>query len=409
VKILMITHRFPYPPDRGDRLLAFRTIEVLARAHEVHVLSFTDETDPPDSVAALEALGVRVRTVPRSRARSLARTALALGRRTPLQVAYFESARMAEAARSEAHGRFDVVAAQMIRMTPYGLLAPARYRVAMLGDCLDLLLTRRVPFEPAWKRPLVELERRRARAFERAMAGRYDESWLVAGEDVEGFPPHLRARLRVVPNGFPTDLLTLPLERPATRRILFVGHLGVPHNVDAARELVREVLPRVRARHAQATVRLVGAGAVPAVRDLAAPPAVEFVGFVPDLAVELREAEVFVAVLRFAAGVQNKILEAVAAGVPVVTSPIAARGLGLPDDGGGYISTGRNAAEIAAAVAAILDDPRAARERAVAARDWLARTFRWENALEAMAAIERRLGDSVSPRPAAGPNLATSD
>jgi len=159
---------------------------------------------------------------------------------------------------------------------------------------------------------------------------------------------------------------------------------------------VREVLPRVRRRHPEASVRLVGSGAVRAVRELAAPPHVQFVGFVPNLADELREAAVFVAVLRFAAGVQNKILEAIAAGVPVVTSPIAARGLGLPEDGGGLIRTGRDAAEIADAVSAILADTAGSRARAAEARVWVTRTFRWENALAALAAIERRLAASGS-------------
>lgn len=402
MKVLLICHRLPFPPDRGDRLLAYRTIEVLVREHDVHVLSFRDAADSAASEAALRGLGVTLRTVERSPGGSLLRTAFALLTGAPLQVAYFASRRMAEAARSTRDGRFDVVLAQMVRMAPYGLLAPARARVALLGDSLGLALARRLPHEPAWRRPLVGIEQARVARYEREVAARYDESWMVSAEDCAAFPAELQSRLRVVRNGFPPEFLALPAERPGRDVLLFVGHLGVPHNVDSARVLAREVLPRVRAVRPAARVRLVGADPSRAVLALAALPGVEVTGFVPDLGAEFAAADVFVGAPRFASGVQNKLLEAMGAAVPVVTSPIGARGLGLPDDGGGVVATGTDPAALADAVLAILADPAAALAQGRAARAWVRASFRWENSLDALADIGSRLAATGRSRTADG-------
>jgi polysaccharide biosynthesis protein PslH len=342
-------------------------------------------------VAALRALGIHVRTIERSSQRSLLRTGLALGGGRPLQVAYYDSRRMAQAARSAEGAGFDVVLAQMIRMAPYGLLVPARFRVMLLVDSLGLALTRRAAHEPPWRRPLVLLERDRVARYEREMTARYDEAWLVSGEDRDALPAELHERIRIVPNGFPPEFLAVPLRRPGTDTLLFVGHLGVPHNVDSALTLARDVLPRVRATRPAARLRLVGAEPAPRVRALAAMPGVDVLGFVPDLAAEFAGADVFVAPLRFASGVQNKLLEAMAAGVPVVTSAFGARGLGLPADGGDLVVAAEGTAEFTRVVLDVLDDPGLADARAARARTWVREVFRWANARDAVAQIGSRL------------------
>ena len=402
MKLLLIAPRLPHPPDRGDRLFAYSILETFVRHHEVDVLSFKDAGDSAASVEAVRALGVGLRIVERSRARSLLRTGLALFGSRPLQIAYYESARMATAARSAPAGGYDVVLAQIVRMAPYGLLVPARYRVQLLSDSLGLALSRRAPYEAAWKRPFVRLEQARIARFEQAMTRHYDESWLVSEEDRDSFPPELRGRLRIVPNGISKGLLDVPAGRPRAGTLLFVGHLGVPHNVDCATQLAREILPRVRATSPQAHVRLVGPDPAPAVRARAALPGVEVAGFVPDLAAEYGRADVFVGAPRFASGVLNKLIEALATALPVVTSTIGARGLGLGNDGGGLVSVADGPDGIARAVTDLLADPAGAEERAERARAWVRRRFRWENALEAIEDIGSRLAGDDQSRADAG-------
>jgi glycosyltransferase involved in cell wall biosynthesis len=388
--VLLLTPRLPFPPDRGDRLLAYRLLEIFATRHRVALLSFTDGSEPAGARDALAALGVEVRVVHRSKRDSLLATALGLAGRAPLQVAYYRSAAMARAARAlrprggGPDAQFDVVAAQMIRMAPYAAVAAARRRIAILTDSIELSLRRRTGHEASWRRPLVALEAGRAGRYEREVVRTFDRSWLVSEMDRDHFPPELRPRIRVVPNGLPRELLDLPLRRPRPDTILFVGHLSVPHNIDASQLLARAILPRVRTLRPGVRLRLVGADPAPAVQALASEPGVEVVGFVPDLGGELAQAGVFAAPLRFGAGVQNKILEAMAAGLPVVASPVAAGGLGPLDPAGEVLRVAEAPTEWAERIAALLADYSGATAMAARARAHVAGRFRWENALEAL-------------------------
>ena len=279
---------------------------------------------------------------------------------------------------------FDATIVQMIRMTPYGLRVPGGCRIAFLADSYGLSMGRRAAVESGLRAAVTRLEAGRIARYEQEVAARYDRTWLVSREDLAGFPRSSWGRIDIVPNGFPEHLLELGVGRGPGARLLFVGHLGVPHNVDSAQILAREVLPAVRARRPDATLRLVGADPAAAVRALHAPPGVVVTGFVPDLATEFAAAHAFVAPLRFAAGVQNKIIESLAAGVPVVTSSIAAAGLGATADRDLLVAAGPGA--MAERVLELLgaEDLRAGLGRR--GREFASHGFRWSNIL---AALER--------------------
>ncbi len=391
MNVLVLTSRLPFPPDRGDRLLALRMLEVLASRHRVTLASFVNGREPQEGLDRIRALGIDLHVVRLPAVLSLARTALALPTRTPLQIAYYRSGRMNRLVDGlTASCAFDATIVQMIRMTPYGLRVPTGRRIAFLADSYGLSMGRRAAVESGVRSAITRLEAGRIARYEQGIAERYDRTWLVSPADLAGFPRTSWPRIDIVPNGFSEHLLQVGIEREPGARLLFVGHLGVPHNVDSARVLAREVLPAIRARRPDATLRLVGADPAPEVRALHAPPGVVVTGFVPDLAAEFALAHAFVAPLRFAAGVQNKIIESLAAGVPVVTSSIAADGLGAT--GGRDLLVADEPAAMAACVADLLADESGRAALGLRGREFAARGFRWSNIL---AALER--ADSMAP------------
>jgi glycosyltransferase involved in cell wall biosynthesis len=130
-----------------------------------------------------------------------------------------------------------------------------------------------------------------------------------------------------------------------------------------------------RAVRPDATLWLVGAAPRPEVRALAALPGVTVTGAVPSLAPALAAAHVMVAPLRFSSGIQNKILEAMAASLPIVTTTAVAEGV---PGAGDLVSAADDADGLARATLALLADPAAAEARATRARAFARARFSWE-------------------------------
>jgi glycosyltransferase involved in cell wall biosynthesis len=315
-----------------------------------------------------------------------------------LQALYYRDRRLRSELARLAGRRFDAVYAHLFRMGPYVLdrrLAGA-HRIVDLTDVISGEIERSLPHRPALERRLYAHEAARISRYEAILALAVDETWVVSGEERQELVQRAPAAdVRVVPNGVDGERFRpLPVE-PVAGRLLFVGHMDVAHNLDAARFLVDELLPRICRQAPAATVRLVGAGGGRAIERLAARRGVEWAGFVPDLPAELAAAEVFVAPLRFSAGLQNKVLEAMAAARPVVTTPRVQAG--LASVAGEHLLVGGDAESLVEAVLRLLRQPELRRRLGTAAREHVLSTFDWEPARGRLAAIEAQRSTELQP------------
>jgi glycosyltransferase involved in cell wall biosynthesis len=287
-------------------------------------------------------------------------------------------------------GQYDAAYIHLFRMAPYLAHHPGLYRVVDLTDVISKEVAASLPYRGAASRLLYSLERPRIAAYEKKVAEHFEESWLISGADLKVLGRRAPgANLQVVPNGVDLEQLRPSNGETEPDLLLFVGHMSVFHNVDAASFLAEEILPRVRRAVPACRVRLVGADPAPRVKALGELPGVTVAGFVPDLNAELNRAAVFVAPLRFAAGVQNKVLEALAAGRPVVTTRQVSEGLGATP--GEHLLAGDDPGVLAALVGELLQDPDRARAIGEAGRLFVAQRFTWETARRRMKEIENLL------------------
>ncbi len=389
-KILFLTSRLPYPPDRGDRLRAFHFLRQLAQEHEITLVSFLASEEERPFLENLRPFCQEIHTVLHPPLRSLLATGLNLWRNQPLQALYYRSANMQQRVTAVlAQEQFDLVYVHLFRMAQY-VTGWAGYRVVDLTDVISQEVTKSLAYRRTFWRWVYRLEGPRIARYEQWVAQQFEETWLIAAADrqvlAHGCP---QANIQVVPNGVevtrfrPLGITAVP------HQLLFVGHMGVFHNIDAAVYLAQEILPLVRQQIPDATLVLAGASPAKSVQLLARLPGVTVTGFVPDLNQLLNESAVFVAPLRFAAGVQNKVLEAMAAGRPVITSSLVNNGIGASAGRELWLADG--ARETADAILHLLRHPTTRETLATAGHSFVSQQFRWEAVLHRVRQIESQL------------------
>lgn len=329
MKILLVAARYPWPPRRGDQLRAVQALEALAPEHEVTLLA----PRPPKGAPPPPQAGFRVELYQPggafAAAAGVARAALS---GWPLQTGLFASADLHARIRNLAPGA-DLGILPLARLARY---APDFGELPLVVDLIDSLalnLERRAVVDRQWFRPLLRFEAWRLLRAEAALAALARRT-LVVGERDRGYLAErlgraVAARLAVV--GIAVEGWvgkgSSPAEVAAAPYLALTGNLGYFVNADAARWLLREVWPELHRRRPGLRLLLAGDRPGSALRRLAVgSPGVELIASPPELSSILGGATLALAPMRCGSGVPIKVLEAWAAGVPVVASPWAAAG-----------------------------------------------------------------------------------
>lgn len=396
MKILFLSQRVPYPPNRGDKITTWRLVERMSRRHEVEVLAFAHDDADEDAAEALRKKGFAT-TVARLHPRwDRLRSLPLLATRTPLTLGVFGSRRLqAEVDRRIAGA--DLVYAYSSSMGAFMLPHGGVRRVMHFAE-LDSDKWRqyaeRTRFPMSW---VYRREWRTLWAFERELAHAVDENVLCTSLEERVFNDRIPgAPSMVLRNG-----VDLSGGEPGARaaepgHLVFVGVMNYYPNVEGCVWFVEEILPRVRERVPEARLSIVGAHPTPEVLQLARHPAVEVTGFVDDPKDWLRRASVSIAPLRIARGIQNKVLEAMAMAVPVVGTTSATQGVeGTP---GEHFLLADDVGAQVEAVCALLSDNARARALGDAGRRFVEERYDWEACLAPLDALLARLGDGARER-----------
>ncbi|MEZ4390745.1 MAG: TIGR03087 family PEP-CTERM/XrtA system glycosyltransferase [Polyangiales bacterium] len=381
MRVLALTHRTPFPPDKGDKIRAHHLLTGVARRGvEVHLVAFAEPPSDAAYAARLRRDFASVTLIPLDLRVQRVRALTALLGATPLTVPAFDTAAMREAVDLRVRDlRPDVIFAESSSMAPYAL---AHAGVPLLMDFVDADSAKWRAYAEAARPPMSLIYAREARTlarFEREVALRARVSVITAAREralMNEIAPG--CDVRVLANGVDTDYFAARSEAPTDASMVFFGAMDYAANVEAAVSLVREVLPKVRARHPEARVVIAGARPSAEVRRLAEDSSVIVTGYVSDMRPVVQGCALGVFPLRVARGVQNKVLEAMAMGVPVVTSPAVAEGVtATPGDEISVAPVDDAGASTAAAVCALLEDRAQARAMAARARLRVERDYGW--------------------------------
>ncbi|WP_242123191.1 TIGR03087 family PEP-CTERM/XrtA system glycosyltransferase [Sphingobium sp. Sx8-8] len=389
-EILFLCHRIPFPPDRGDKIRSYHLLERMAQVAPVHVGCFADDARDMGFAPGMAAMTASQCVLIRDRSRIAAGLkGLATGR--PLLVSLFDHPGLhrwvAHTLAERPIAAVVTYSAQMAHFVP-----PLPDGVRFVMDFVDFDSAKYAAYGAQGSGPMAWINRREGRTlldFERAVAARADLCAFVSEAEAALFRRASglgKDRVVAIDNGVALDYFDPagdfpPVEHGDGPLLVFTGQMDYRPNAEAVESFATLALPAIRAACPGTRFAIVGRNPNRQVQALAALPGVIVTGGVPDVRGWLAAADVIVAPLRIARGIQNKVLEAMAMARPVVASAQAAEGIDARD--GDHLLIAADPAGEAAKVIALLSDPRGARRLGAAARARMEQRYRWSATLAA--------------------------
>lgn len=381
-RLLILTPRYPYPVIGGDRLRIYQVCKALSAHADLTLLSLCETQIELTMPMPTDGIFTKVERVLLPRWRSWMQCALGLFSQEPLQIAYYRSSAFG-ARLKKLLPEHDAVLAHLIR-TGAALNAYEGTKFLEMTDAISLNYSRikqQGKAKKDFRSMIFALESKRLFEHERTVVDFFDKSFLVSDVDRQFLyrnDPERLNKVMVCSNG--VDVAALPYQFAYDGQdIVFIGNMTSLQNLDMVNYMVSDILPQVRKSCQQSRLRVIGRIRQADADALAMHEAVIVMGEVPSVAEAAAGGGVGVCPMRLGAGVQNKVLEYMALGLPTVTTPPGLEGFHARDKV--ELSVATDATIFASAVVTILKDRDNASAMALAGRKYVEEQHTWSAVL----------------------------
>ncbi|MFC0187286.1 glycosyltransferase [Fictibacillus aquaticus] len=371
MRILYITPRVPFPPRKGDQLRSYQQLKGLHKlGHDIHLISFGQGTVPQE----LAKICSKVDLVPFSKITALKNTVIGLKNSSPLQVAFYTSENFTRTIdHAIRNNYYDIVHSQLVRTFPYFHSIKELPNVIDFVDCISLNLNRRTAFTRSLLNPVFSFESKRIARLEKAAAVCYDGGIFISKVDKAAVTSD--STVTTISNGVDLDYFSYQHEFTSENNVVFVGNMSYAPNREGVKHFIQNIYPHIKITEFK--LYIVGREPTKDIIALSGKyPNIVVTGEVPDIRTYLRRAKLFVCPLQTGAGVQNKVLEAMAAGVPVLTTSIVNDPIGGRDNDTIFVRNSDK--DFAASITELLSKPAQLEQTRAAARQFVEQHYRWE-------------------------------
>lgn len=328
VKLLVLTSRFPYPLEKGDKLRIFHQIRELSRYHEIVLCSLAEEQvqdidyqEVKPYCSKIFILNLNKKTVVFNILRNILSLPFRLN--LPFQVAYFFNKNIKKQILQiiEAE-KPDHIYCQLARMAEYvrHLNLP---KTLDYMDAFSIGAARRADSSHWLTKPFWKIEAHKMAQYEAHLAHDFDNLTIISTQDRDVLDFTNKNKIQIVHNGVDSNYFNKnnAVQHPPQYHISFVGNLGYYPNVEAAKYLVHQILPLLLTHMPDIKILIAGARPTAEVQNLSNKN-VTVKGWLKDIRAAYSDAQIFVAPLYHGSGQQNKILEAMAIGLPCITTSL---------------------------------------------------------------------------------------
>ena len=336
--VLYLVHRIPYPPNKGDKIRSYNILKFLAQRYRVHLGAFVDDAEDFKYQSALNEICASNCLLPLNAKRSKFKSLSGFFRGQPLTVPYYHDNKMQRWVDEVlADNAIDKALVFSSSMAQY-LSAPHFNRLRRLIDFVDIDSDKWAQYKTqasSVMKLVYSYEARMLLKWERQVAHEFDASFFVSEKEADMFKllaPEVSEKVSHFNNGVDTDYFSLDHEFESpypedSKSIVFTGAMDYWANVDAVVWFANNVFPAIREKIADANFYIVGSKPDEKVKALASLRNIVVTGAVKDVRPYQAHAQVGVAPMRIARGIQNKVLEAMAMALPTVVSPQGYEGI----------------------------------------------------------------------------------
>lgn len=376
MKIMVLTSRFPYPLEKGDKLRVFHQIVGLAKSNEIVLCSLTDHEVSEEHLDQLRPHCSSIHLFRLSKWLIYPRLLRWFLRGNSIQVGYFTNYMIRRKIRKLVFKeKPDHIYCQLVRMAEY---VRDIFHVSKTIDYMDAFskgMERRASDSPFPLNYIFKRESRYLREYEAKVFYDFDLCTIISEQDREYIRNPYNDQIKVIPNGVNTSEFFFESNPKASVDLLFVGNMSYYPNVKAAEYLVQKIGAQLDERGVDLKINVAGASPSPLVQSLATDK-VEVSGWVDDIVATYHNAKIFVAPLFHGSGLQNKILEAMACGVPVITTTQTNNAIKAKP--GEELVLADNAEEFTDAIVKLLEDESYFMELRTKARKFVEQNYSWD-------------------------------
>lgn len=385
MKILVVLPRFPYPLEKGDKLRAYYQIKELSKHNEVYLFCVTHTKVLPEHIEQLKPFCRGIKVVHSPRLVNYKNVVRNYINTKSLQIGYWDSLKARRNYKKfERQVMPDVIYSQMVRTMPL-VSRSVVPKVMDFQDALSMNTERRMDTAHGLWRYILHFEFKMLRSTEYNAFKIFDGLTIISENDSEAIPHRKNGDIHIIPNGVDFDYFK-PMEHEKKYDIVFCGNMRYEPNVHASNYLVKRVMPLVWEEFPKATLLLAGAYPKHKVSQLAN-DRVTVTGFVDDIRECYASARIFAAPMQTGSGLQNKLLEAMAMGLPCVTTSIANDSLQATLDT--EILVGDTAQEFATHIINLLRNEEQRNELAANGTVFVHKNYSWETAGEKLEEVLR--------------------
>ena len=325
--LVVILSRFPYPLEKGDKLRAYHQLKDLSLHFSITLICCVEEQPERAALDRVEPLCQSIHLLKLTKVGLFLELLRSVFSQKPFQVQYFYRWKHAQSVRKLLNEiQPDHIYCQLVRVAEYVKHYHYCPKTIDYMDTLSKGMERRIVKEPWYKKWFYRNESKRLARYERSVFDYFEFKTIISKQDRNYLLHPKKDQVHIVPNGVDESFFE-SLELKKDKDIVFTGNFSYPPNIEAAVFLAEDLLPALHQRGFKMNLLLSGASPTPRVKELAN-EFVEVSGWVNDIRSSYQRSKIFVAPMFIGTGLQNKLLEAMASGLPCATTPLANNALG---------------------------------------------------------------------------------